>query len=196
MREIDPKTLKKAAPRPPAPKPVEEVVAVIDFPGTMCITGKVGECNPGHFSVFPETLDAGATTSTYSHPKKTKVFSVIQGELTVHSGEDVVLLKVGQSFEVPAELPYKLEAKNGPCVFFNMQDPSYAHRLKVDNTTEQAGTPADVALYSPAPRYRSKALAQLQALSPDAPIFREGPIRSTEAGINDMPVRFDDGNFI
>lgn len=195
MREIDPKTLKKAAPRPPDPKPIEQLIVIPDFPGVKCLTGKVGEANPGKFSVWPETLDAQAVTSTYTHPKKTKVFSVIHGELTlVFDNSNTLLLKVGQSTEVDPVIPYRLEARNGPCVFLNIQDPSYSHRLQINEETQQSGIPADVHAYLPAPRYRSKALDQLRGLAPPEP-FREGT-PTGDPGMNDMPTRFEDGTFL
>jgi mannose-6-phosphate isomerase-like protein (cupin superfamily) len=197
MREIDPKTLKKAAPRPPPYKPIESVPVIPDFSGNVCITGKVGDfVSEGTLSVWAERLDATAVTSTYSHPKKVKTVAVIHGELTIHSGEDYIVLKVGESFEIPRATSYKLEAKSGPCIFFNIQDPTYSSRLKIDNTTEQSGVPLES--YTPAHRVRgpSKAIEQLRAMNGgDVPQFREGPI-SGDPGVNDMPMRLDDGGFI
>lgn len=192
IREIDPKTLRKAAPRP---EPIKEqpVLRLVDFDGQDTFTGKVSEITEGKFSVFTERMNAGSVSATMVHPSKSRVISVLLGELNVEQNEQTTVVKEGHSVEIGANVVYKFST-NSICVFSSVAEANYQKRLNVDDSTKVAGSVSAVYKAAPVSRYKSKAREQLALLNPqDEKFVPTAAPQNPDVGLNDMPQTFDGG---
>lgn len=191
----DPKLLKKAAPRGPdrVSYSEEPVVFVPDFEGTITPTGKKSTVTgSSKLEYYTERLDPSATTETYTHGTKSKVVIVLFGELQVlEFGQDKIVLRVGHSYELNAGTTHTFRTGTSACVFSVVQEAKYDARLVIDLASQQAGLSDQVlTVFTPAPRYRSRAKEQLAALNPEPERFVAS---ITDEGINNMPqTNFDD----
>lgn len=175
---IDPKTLKKAAPRELTPNPVNSVVTnTAVFEGKPTDTGSISNALTGlsgKLTCYTERLRPDASHDTVCHSKKTKVVSVISGVLNIEYYEQdeqmsknfkptkTLSISVGEFVQLNPGDIYRLHTKVMDCIFSVVQEYAYEYHLNVILPTKASGVD-DITVPS---RYKSKAREQLALLNP------------------------------
>jgi hypothetical protein len=201
--DIDPKTLKKAAPREVIPEVryrPEVVTNTIMFEGKPTETGCVSLTGvSGKLECYTEYMRQEASHNTVSHPKKIRIVTVISGVLDIdyYSSQKGLLvvedllsgsksLCVGEFVLLNSEQPYRLYTRNIDCLFSVVQESGYEARLLLENNTLRPGVEEPVNT-----RYKSKAKEQLAMLNPQEqthPLAGNTRTQNSDNNINPRPL--------